>query len=33
MTCLVRVLYYKASGKPLPCKKCPFWDDCDDERR
>lgn len=33
MTCLCEVLYYEASGKPLPCQECPFVESCDEDKR
>lgn len=33
MTCLCEVLYYEASGKLLPCAKCPFVKSCEQDKR
>ena len=30
MICLIRLLYYESAKEHLPCKKCPFYAECDD---
>lgn len=33
MICLMKLLYYEASGKHLECKKCIFYEKCDAEQK